>query len=89
MLRSLVGSEMCIRDRTYTKPKKIKHKRKKMKLTPLRFYRVEDDDKAGRMRRECPKETCGAGIFMAQHFDRQYCGKCHLTYMYAKDENKN
>ena len=33
------------------------------------------------MRRECPHDDCGAGIFMAQHFDRQYCGKCHLTYM--------
>jgi small subunit ribosomal protein S27Ae len=38
------------------------------------------------MRRECPHEDCGAGIFMAQHFDRQYCGKCHLTYMFKKDE---
>jgi small subunit ribosomal protein S27Ae len=23
----------------------------------------------------CPK--CGEGVFMAQHRDRWYCGKCH------------
>ena len=28
---------------------------------------------------------CGAGVFMANHFDRHYCGKCGLTYVY---ENK-
>merc|ERR1712002_944084 len=37
-----------------------------------------------RLRRECPSESCGAGVFMAQHFDRQYCGKCCLTYVFAK-----
>merc|ERR1719275_541992 len=29
-----------------------------------------------------PTLICGAGIFMAAHFDRQYCGKCGLTYMF-------
>ena len=23
---------------------------------------------------------------MASHFDRQYCGKCGLTYMFNKEE---
>ncbi|KAD2803937.1 hypothetical protein E3N88_37314 [Mikania micrantha] len=27
---------------------------------------------------------CGAGTFMANHFDRHYCGKCGLTYVYQK-----
>merc|ERR1712196_136394 len=75
--------------KTYTKPKKIKHKKKKVKLATLKFYRVDDDtDKATRMRRECPHDECGAGIFMAQHFDRQHCGKCHLTYMFKAGEGK-
>ena len=38
------------------------------------------------MRRECPHEDCGAGIFMAQHFDRYYCGKTGHTYFYSKDK---
>ena len=36
--------------------------------------------------RECPAEECGAGIFMAAHNDRQYCGKCGLTYVFNKPE---
>jgi small subunit ribosomal protein S27Ae len=27
---------------------------------------------------------CGAGIFMAAMNDRQYCGRCHLTYVFDK-----
>lgn len=27
---------------------------------------------------------CGAGVFMAAHKDRQYCGRCHLTYVFEK-----
>jgi len=66
--------------KTYTKPKKIKHKKKKVKLAVLKFYRVDDDGKIKRLRRECPQDICGAGVFMAQHKDRHYCGKCGLTY---------
>merc|ERR1711988_1032647 len=61
--------------KTYTKPKKVKHTKKKVKLHVLKYYQVDSSDKVTRMRRECPQEECGAGIFMAQHFDRQYCGK--------------
>lgn len=25
---------------------------------------------------------CGAGVFMAAMQDRQYCGRCHLTYVF-------
>jgi small subunit ribosomal protein S27Ae len=27
---------------------------------------------------------CGAGVFMAAMQDRQYCGRCHLTYVFEK-----
>lgn len=27
---------------------------------------------------------CGAGIFLAQHKDRLYCGKCHYTEFLKK-----
>ncbi|KAI8830128.1 ubiquitin-related domain-containing protein [Chytriomyces cf. hyalinus JEL632] len=71
--------------KTYTTPKKIKHKRKKVKLSILKFYKVDGKGKITRLRRECPNETCGAGVFMAQHPDRQYCGKCGLTYVFNKE----
>merc|ERR1712097_67363 len=87
LVLELRGGGKKRKKKTYTKPKKIKHKKKKFKLSTLKFYRVDDDsEKPTRMRRECPHEDCGPGIFMAQHFDRQHCGKCPLTYMFKKDE---
>lgn len=64
--------------KVYTTPKKIKHKHRKHKLAVLTYYKVDNDGKVERLRRECP--NCGAGIFMANHPDRQYCGKCHTTF---------
>ena len=64
--------------------KKIKHK--KVKLAVLKYSNVDENGKITRLRRECPNEICGAGIFMANHFDRQYCGKCCLTYVFNKPE---
>jgi ubiquitin-small subunit ribosomal protein S27Ae len=29
-------------------------------------------------------QQCGAGVFMAAMPDRQYCGRCHLTYVFDK-----
>jgi len=71
--------------KTYTKPKKIKHKKKKVVMPSLKFYKVGDDGKVTRLRKECP--TCGSGgsggsgVFMAKHTDRHYCGRCALTYV--------
>jgi small subunit ribosomal protein S27Ae len=45
-------------------PKKIKHKRKKVKMAILKYYKVESDGKIKRLRRECPTPTCGAGVFV-------------------------
>ncbi|KPI44385.1 Ubiquitin-40S ribosomal protein S27a [Cyphellophora attinorum] len=72
--------------KVYTTPKKIKHKRKKTKLAVLKYYKVDGDGKIERLRRECPTKECGAGVFMAAMHNRQYCGKCHLTYVF--DESK-
>ncbi|CAJ1338874.1 unnamed protein product [Effrenium voratum] len=82
----LSGGGKKRKKKTYTKPKKIKHKRKKVKLSVLKFYKVDSNDKVTRLRRECPQETCGSGVFMAMHFNRYYCGKCHLTYLIKKEE---
>merc|ERR1712144_83002 len=59
---------------------------KKRKLAVLKYYKVDGDGKIERLRRECPQEECGAGVFMAAMHNRQYCGRCHLTYVF--DETK-
>jgi len=74
--------------KNYTTPKKIKHKKKKVKLAVLKFYKVEENGKIIRLRRECPAPECGAGVFMAGHHDRQYCGKCGLNYVFSKKKKK-
>jgi ubiquitin-small subunit ribosomal protein S27Ae len=66
--------------KVYTKPKKAKHSHKVVKLSVLKFYNVDDDNKVIRQRKDCPGETCGAGVRMARHKDRVSCGKCGLTY---------
>lgn len=82
MLR-LRGGAKKKKKKAYTTPKKIKHKPKKVRMSVLKFYRVDEDGKVHRLRQECPQEeTCGAGVFMAKHHDRQYCGKCHYTLRY-------
>ncbi|KAI8368777.1 ribosomal protein S27a-domain-containing protein [Blakeslea trispora] len=82
----LLGGGKKRKKKTYTTPKKIKHKRTKVKLAILKYYKVDESGKITRLRRECPNNTCGAGVFMAKHKDRQYCGKCHLTYVFQKDQ---
>jgi ubiquitin-small subunit ribosomal protein S27Ae len=45
---------------------------------------VDDSGKVQRLRKQCP--NCGAGTFMATHFDRVYCGKCSTTFLYEKGQ---
>ena len=45
---------------------------------------VDENGKITRVRAECPSETCGAGAFMATHFDRHTCGKCYRTVSIEK-----
>lgn len=78
---SLLGGGKKRKKKTYTKPKKIKHKHKTVKLAVLKYYKIAADGKIERLRKECPADTCGAGVFMASHSDRVYCGKCGLTYV--------
>jgi len=76
----LRGGAKKRKKKTFTKPKKIRHKKKKVKLAILRCYKVDENSKITRLRRECTEPSCGAGVFMANHFDRQTCGKCSTTY---------
>ena len=66
--------------KVFTKPKRVAHKHKNVKLAVLKFYKVDGDNKIRRLRRECADEQCGPGVFMAQHEDRHYCGKCGNTF---------
>ena len=84
----LLGGAKKRKKKVYTKPKKIAHKHKKVKLAVLKYYKVDDSGNFQRLRRECPSDDCGAGVFMAKHFDRQYCGKCHLTYVFGKKDEQ-
>ena len=54
------------------KGKKVKNK------TPSKKY-LKYKLESGKLQRSktCPK--CGAGIFLAQHKGRLYCGNCHYT----------
>nr|CAH7768904.1 unnamed protein product [Callosobruchus chinensis] len=61
--------------KNYSTTKKIKHKKKKIKLAVLKFYKVDENGKIHRLRRECPAEQCGPGVFIAAMEDRHYCGK--------------
>ena len=76
------------RKKSYTTPKKSKHKRKKAKLAVLKYRKVDENGKISHLRRECPSDECGAGVSTASHFDRRYCGKCDLIYCFKKPEDK-
>ncbi|KAJ3055468.1 Ubiquitin-40S ribosomal protein S27a, partial [Rhizoclosmatium hyalinum] len=58
----------------------IKHKKKKVKLTILKFYKVDAKGKITLLLRECPNKICGADVFRAQ-----YSKKCGLTYVFNKE----
>jgi ubiquitin-small subunit ribosomal protein S27Ae len=78
----LRGGAKKRKKKVYTTPKRIPHKHKKVKLAVLKYYKVDDNGKVTRLKKECPNEDCGSGVFMANHFDRYYCGRCHLTFQF-------
>ncbi|XP_068945650.1 ubiquitin-ribosomal protein eS31 fusion protein-like [Petaurus breviceps papuanus] len=82
----ICGGAKKRKKKSYTTPKKNKHKRK---LAVLKYYKVDENGKISRLPRECPSDECGAGVFMASHFDRHYFGKCCLTYCFNKPEDKS
>ncbi|KAI4835972.1 ribosomal protein S27a [Plasmodium brasilianum] len=73
----LLGGGKKKKKKVYKKPKKEKHKKKKVKLAVLKFYKVGDDGKVFRLKRQC--DNCAPGTLMASHFNRDYCGRCHHT----------
>merc|ERR1712159_277448 len=53
LVLALLGGGKKRKKKTYTKPKKIKHKKKKVKLAVLKYYKVDENGKITRLRREC------------------------------------
>ena len=72
--------------KVYTKPKKVKHVHKTVKLATLRYYSVDESGKVNRLKKDCPAPECGAGVRFAAHKDRYHCGKCGKTYMLESGE---
>jgi len=73
--------------KAFTKPKRVPHKHKNVKLGVLQHYKVDEDGKVTRLRRKCVNPECGA--LMANHKDRrQYCGRCHVTFLSIKPGEK-
>lgn len=74
--------------KAYATPKKNKHKHVNVKLQALNYYAIKGDGSVERTRKLCEQETCkGRGIFMANHWNRYYCGNCALTLL-KKDAPK-
>lgn len=74
--------------KVYSTPKKNHHVHKNRKLGVLDYYVVEKDGKIKRVNKECVNSTCaGKGIFMANMWNRHYCGNCHTTLI-KKDAPK-
>lgn len=60
-----------------TKPKKPGQKWTKYKVEGNKLVRA----------RSCPR--CGPGIFLAVSKDRAFCGKCHYTEFFDKNNKDN
>lgn len=80
----LSGGKRKRKKKVYTTKKKNKHIHKRVKMAIYNLYNVDGKcwDNLGKgvvtqNRKTCP--NCGPGIFMAQHWDRYYCGFCHTT----------
>lgn len=81
MSLSLIAAGKKRKKKVYTTPKKIKRKHKSVKLAVLKYYKVDEaSGKVEKARKECPHADCGVGVFMANHKDRYYCGKCLMNY---------
>jgi ubiquitin-small subunit ribosomal protein S27Ae len=85
----LLGGGKKRKKKVFTKPKKEKHKRKKISLGILKYYKVDANSKIVRLRKECTSSECPPATFMAMHQDRYYCGRCGLTLVFTDNDGKS
>jgi small subunit ribosomal protein S27Ae len=50
---------------------------KTLRVSKKDFYVAGENGKLERKKRHCPK--CGPGVFLAEHPNRNACGKCGYT----------
>jgi len=82
----LAGGKKKKKKKNFAKPKVEKHKKKKIALAVLKYYKVDENNKITRLRRECTNTNCGAATFMAIHYDRYTCGRCGYTLVYQENQ---
>ncbi len=58
------------------KPKKQRTGRKHESVKPQNIYEVKGNKV---IRKKKPCSRCGEGTWLAQHKNREYCGKCGYT----------
>jgi ubiquitin-small subunit ribosomal protein S27Ae len=58
---------------------------RKGEVAVYKFYNLEGE-KTIKTKRDCPR--CGKGVFMAEHNNRNTCGKCGFTEFIHKEESK-
>merc|ERR1711862_750734 len=63
----------------YKTTKRIPHKHLNVKMKALKYYSVQPNGEVKMTLRLCPEEICKGGVFMSNHWNRCYCGKCGLT----------
>nr|XP_020139678.1 polyubiquitin-like [Microcebus murinus] len=71
--------------KSYTTLKNNKHKRKKVMLAVLKYYKVDENGKISCLCQKCPSHECDAVVFLASCIAGHYCG---LTYCFNKSEDK-
>lgn len=59
--------------------KRIPHKHVNIKMRALKYYTIQSNGEVKNTLKLCPEEICKGGVFMSDHWNRCYCGKCHLT----------
>ncbi|OAF70769.1 40S ribosomal protein S27a [Intoshia linei] len=72
-----IGGGKKKKKKKFNTPRRIPHKKRKVKLAPLIAYqinKIDGIDTLVRLRKSC--KECGPGIFMANHKNRRTCGRC-------------
>ncbi|MHA1369289.1 MAG: 30S ribosomal protein S27ae [Promethearchaeota archaeon] len=67
------------------KVKKEKGAKAKEKAKKIQSIYVVENGRLVRNRMTCPK--CGAGYYMAMHYDRRTCGNCNYTQFLDRNGN--
>merc|ERR1719160_1715467 len=65
--------------KVYKTAKRTPHKHINIKMRALKYYSFEKNGDVKKTLKLCPEEICKGGVFMSDHWNRCYCGKCGLT----------